>query len=791
MKAELLQGFYLGDVFVEPLRGSVTGRDFSQHLAPKAMEVLLQLAMAPSSLVTRETLLNKVWGEGKGSPEALSHTVSELRHALHDTADNPRFIQTLPRRGYRLIPEPHFPGEDEPSIVLGTRNGPGISEMGFVQSLQQRGVLEAALAYLVLGWLLIQVADVVFDKLPLPDWAGAFVTYLVIAGFPVVLLLSWFLEYRDGKAVLDTGPNLGAPRNRFTRTYLSVVGSLAIASVAVYVYDHYVGLPEIDQPAPVMATPSDDAVLVEPNSIAVLKFLNIDGSAQTEIFASGFAEELINRLARLPGISVSSRGDAWSLGPTSASADVRQRLRVAFYVEGSVRLMGDSLSVNVKLIDSETGFQITSRNFDEKIEEFNRIQREITNVAVANLQVAMPGDTQSMLDSMYEETDLDAYILYRRGKEMFEQPRTAESLTGAIDLYRQALSFDPDYAAAHAGLCSAYVELYELDGGTDGIDQAEIACAAALRSDSRLHMVYVALGDLYRKTGRITEARQAYENALTINAQDVQAMAGLAVVYRRTQRFPEAEELLNTTILRQPGNWRAINNLGGFLFSMGRYLEAAAQYRQVVLLDPDNFTARSNLGSALTMAAEFEEGRQVLEEALAIRPTQRSYSNLGVIYYFLGEFEKSVATHAQAVELAPGQGLVWLNLADSLHFAGQTQESLDAYRKALDLSMSAVRVNRSDNEAMTTLAWSQHMVGDTASALATIEQGLRNDPGDPYTYYYDAMIRYQTGDDEAALSSLAAALERGYPVGLLVAEPHLGDIRGNERFHAIIVENIR
>jgi serine/threonine-protein kinase len=304
-------------------------------------------------------------------------------------------------------------------------------------------------------------------------------------------------------------------------------------------------------------------------------------------------------------------------------------------------------------------------------------------------------------------------------------------------------------------------------------------------------MVYVALGDLYQTTGRTTEAEQAYNNALTINAQDVQAMAGLAAVYRRTQHFPEAEELLKTAIARQPGNWRAINNLGRFLFSMGRYLEAAAQYRQVVVLDPDNFTARSNLGSALTMAAEFEEGRQVFEEALAIRPTQRSYSNLGVIYYFLGEFEKSVATHEQAVDLAPNQGVVWLNLADSLHFAGQKRASLVAYLEAHDLSMSAVQVNPSDSEAITTLAWSQHMLGETAAALATIEQGLRVDPGDPYSYYFDAMIRYQTGDDEAALGSLAAALELGYPAGLLVAEPHLGDIRGDERFHAIIVDNIR
>ena len=790
MKAELLQGFYIGEVFVEPLKGSVSGRDFSEQLAPRAMEVLLKLAESPSTLVTREFLLEKVWGSGSVDDEELTNAVSEVREALHDTKEYPTFIQTVPQRGYRLILKPRFPGAEEPSTVLGTASASGIQELGFVHNIRQRGVLEAALAYLVSGWLLIQVADVVFDQLLLPPWMGTFVTWLVIAGFPVVLLLSWFLEYRDGKAVLDSGDQLLRPRKRFTRTYTSVVGSLAVASIAVFAYDYFVGLPEAETPAAPPTVPGEEVVEVEPNSIAVLKFLNVDGSDQTEIFASGFAEELINRLARLPGISVSSRGDAWSLGTSSASPDIRRRLRVAYYVEGSVRLIGDALSVNVKLVDSETGFQVASRTFDEEIEDFNRIQREITRVAVANLRIAMPEGTQ--VDSLHEDADLDAYILYRRGREVFEQPRSVESLTSAIDLYRQALSFDSDYAAAHAGICSAYVELYEETGSADDIRHAEVACTEALRSYSRLHVVYSALGELYANTGRIPEAEQSFERALAINAMDVQAMAGLADIYRRTQRFPEAEELLTTAIARQPGNWRAVNSYGGFLFNMGRYRDASEQFRLVLSIDPDNFSVRNNLGAALMLAAEFEEARKVFEETLAIQPMDyQTHSNLGVIHYFLGDFDKSVESHRRAVELTPTDALVWLNLADSLHFAGREEEARSAYQEALELSTEMLAVNASDGVALTILAWAEHMLGDSDVALDLVDESLRLDPGDAYTYYYGALIHYQTDDDDAALASIATALEMGYPPGLLVAEPHLGEIRADERFHAIIVENIR
>ena len=787
LKAALLQGFYLGDLLVEPLKRQVTGRGFFERLTPMAAEVLLQLAASPSSLVTRESLLEAVWGKGRGTPEALGHAVSEIRQALHDSVDDPHYIQTLPRHGYRLILEPRLLEEHTSSIVVGTGNGPKLDDLGLMENLQQRGVLEAGLAYLIVGWLLIQIADVTFPQLYLPRWASTFVTVLVISGFPVVLILSWYLEFRDGRTVIDTGPHMRNPRRRFRRTYASIVGALAIATIFVVGYDRFIGLPEEDVSTTIPMTLTEDLLPIESNSIAVLKFLNIDGSARTELFASGFAEEMISRLARLPAMSVASRGDAWSLGPTSSSDDVRQRLRVAYYVEGSVRLVDDMLSVNVTLIDSETGFQVTSKHFDEKIEDFNRVQRDITNITVASLRIALPPESQAILNSMNEEADLDAYILYRRGKEIHEREWTTTNMTAAIELYRQALALDPGYAAAHAGVCNAYVELYELSSSPDYIEQAEAECSAAVTSNPRLHMVFAALGDLYSRTGRIANAEDAYYKALAINSQDFQAMGGLAEVYRRSQRFPQAEDLLNTAISAQPGNWRALSRLGEILFTMGRYSEAADAFRQVLFLDPENNQARSNLGSALIMAGEFEMGRQVLEESLEIEPIQQTYSNLGVIYYYLGEFEKSVAMYRQAVELSPGQAVMLLNLADSLHFTGQAEESAAAFRSARDLSLKMLSVDASDSEAIIMLAWTQHMLGDSQKALASVKRGLQIDPSDPYGYYYDALIRYQTGYEDAALRSLETALEKGYPVGLLVAEPHLGDIRANDRFHAMII----
>mgnify|MGYP001820609733 CR=1 FL=1 len=791
MKAELLHGFYLDNYLVDPLRRQVIGPRTTVRITPKASEVLLQLAAAPGTLLSREFLIGKVWGDGRGSPEALSKVISEIRHALGDSAANPRVIQTLPGRGYRLIPEPRPSGSDTASIVIGAGDGPGVEELGFLENLQQRGVFEAALAYLVIGWLIIQIADVVFDQLLMPQWVGTFVTVLVIAGFPLVLALSWLLEYRDGRASLDTGPDARHPRRRFSRAYFSVVGALAISGVAVFAYHHFVGLPEAEPAIETAETVAGDLLQIEQNSIAVLRFLNIDGSDTGEVFASGFAEGMITQLARLPSLLVASRTDAWSLGTSSTSGDVRRRLRVAYFIEGSVQLIADKLRVNVKLVDSATGFQLTTRTFEEPVENFNRVQRELIDLTIANLRLALPAGTDAVLESLEDDTELGAYILFRQGRELFEQPHTESSLHETIRLFEEALAFDPDYASAHAGICRTYVELYLASSAEDYINSAETACARALRANSQLPLVYTAMGDLYANTGRLGAAEQAFQTALEIDSRDINAMTGLADVMRQNQRYDNAESLLVDAVGKQPGNWRTINSLGNFLFSQGRYEDAADVYQQAVVLDPENFQVLSNLGSALLLAADFEGGRQVLEDALALQPNDNTYSNLGIVYYFLGDFDQSVAMHRRAAELAPGRAISWLNLADALHHAGDTQASEEAFARAAALTARTLAVNAEDPEALETRAWTQHMLGDDAAASASVARALAIDPGDPYGYYYKALLQFRSGDADAALESLERALELGYPANFLVAEPYFGELRADPRFHAMLAASFQ
>lgn len=784
MDADLLHGFYLKNRLVEPLKGQVVRDGKLIHLPPKAMEVLLSLASSPTRLVTRESIMGRVWGAGKGSQDALGHAVSEIRNALGDRPENPEFIQTLPRRGYRLIVEPRpistVTGNIEPA-----KRAPSVDELGLFDNLKQRGVFEAAIAYLVAGWLIIQVADIVFDQLHLPAWAGTFVTALVIAGFPIVIVLSWFLEFRDGRAVLDQSPHIDARKRQFSRTYLSVIAALAIAAVGVYIYDSSIGLP---QPAAPEAAVVDTVKLppVLDNSIAVLPFLNLDGSEETQIFSNGLVDDVITRLSRVPGLLVSSRGDAFTLEPNSASSKVRDRLRVALYVEGSVQIVGERMRIIVQLIDSATGFHVLSRSFDRLREDFFDIRDEITRLTVANVRVALPPATRDAAEGLSDDPSLDTYVLYRRGVEASLLPRSKETLREALDWYDAALEQDSDYAAAHAGKCGAYVLLYPETDDASYIAAAESSCARALQLNPNLDVVHTARGDLYAATGKYDQAESAYLAALVIDPNSVASLTGLADIYRLQRKPAEAEERYRQAIGLHPGDWSAYNALGYFLYRSGRYAEAAKEYEYVVALDRSNSIGWGNLGAAYMLDGDFEAALATYRRAIEIAPRQATYANLGLMYYYLNRADEAVAAQRKSVELAPKDHLAWSNLGDALWMSGQKDESRTAFRNAEELANAALEVNPNNPAFLMDLAWITAMLDRPQEARSLIDRALGIAPGDPYGHYYSGLIRLRAGDSGAALDDFGSALERGYPLGLLAADPQLESLRGDPRLQRLV-----
>ncbi len=640
------------------------------------------------------------------------------------------------------------------------------------QRLVRHGVVQAASAYLVVGWLIIQVAEATFDDIGMPAWSTSFVIFTVIGGFPVAVVLAWFLEKRNGRIVMDDGSEAGGLFGGLERNYPAVVIAYIVAAAGAGVYQYMTGF----------EAEAVDLIPVAPNSIAVLRLDNVDGSERTQVFADALSDDLIDQLARVPGLLVSARGDSWSLAEGERdSATVRRRLRVAHYVEGSVYMENDAMSVVIRLVRSDGGFQVLSRNFERPVGAYLGMRRDIASLVIDNLRPALANTDLELQPGDYEDQDPGAYELFRRGKSIVKDPRSLAQLDNAISLFEQALELDEGYPPAYAGICKALVTKYQNLLDDRYMAEAERACTEARMAGEKTNIVQSALGEFYSVKGDFDSAEKAFGRALEMNDRDVNSMRGLADVYRKTDRYDQAEELLKQAIELQPGNWRNINFLGNMKFSQGDYEEAIDIYKRVLFLNPEDVRTLGNMAAAMLMTGDFAGSAETSQKAVDLHPISSFYSNLGMAYYYLGDFSLAAGNHAETVRLTPEADFGWANLADALYHAGSTDEAMGAYERAAELSRGRLAVNQEDVEALYTLAWSEAMLGHKESADFHIQRVIDLNFGGPYPYYYYAIIKLRSGETKAAERAMERALELGFSPRMAAAEPHLAALRDSQR----------
>ena len=199
--------------------------------------------------------------------------------------------------------------------------------------------------------------------------------------------------------------------------------------------------------------------------------------------------------------------------------------------------------------------------------------------------------------------NLDAFDAYLRGRALLQATQSDAALGEAVEQFSRAIAADPDYADAYAGLCDAYLALFESTRATDNIAKARSACDEAY-SRRRSGPTYVALGNLYRVSGQYRKAQRHFRKAIEANPYDVDAYAGKARTYASQGKFEHAEKTLARTLEIQPNFWRGHLELGNLLFDNGQYDDAIPYYQRVVDQLPDSARAFNNLGAAQFMTGQ-------------------------------------------------------------------------------------------------------------------------------------------------------------------------------------------
>ncbi len=651
----------------------------------------------------------------------------------------------------------------------------------FLAELKGRGVYRVAAFYAAGSWALLQVADIFFPILGFPDWAITTVLAIAALGFPVAIMLSWVFEITPEGIVETNAAGVNFGRLRLSPARLVELGLLvALVSAVGWLYVERLTLKE---QASAVASP----VVNGRPSVAVLAFENMSGYQELEYFGDGLSEEILNLLAKISELNVASRTSSFYFkGKDIDIQEIGRRLGVAHVLEGSVRRANGRVRVTAQLIEVEGGFHLWSSTYDRDFEDAFLIEDEIAREVVGKLEVLLSPDSRAILERSVHRNP-EAYDYYLQGRDYLRSAPSITKLEAAVSLFDRALSLDPEYAEAYAGLCDARLGQYRISVDPEDFERARVACKSALDLNRQALPVYVALGNLYRHSGRYEEAVAEFEQALEINPYSIDALVGLAGTLSLDNKPTRAEEALTAAIEVETFNAQAFLAMANFLFNSGRFDEAIPYYERTAAFMPDNPRAFNGLGACHYMLNEFDQATEAWQRALALTPNSLIYSNVGSSLFFAGRYSEAVDMYQKATELAPEDYQNWGHLGDAYRYTQDRKElAVPMYRNAIKLAMQNLAVNPQDPLILIMIAHYHASAGDREQALQFHARANALAPDDLTVNYNSAVLLSTLDEVEQGMAALEHAVRLGYSVDLIRADPGLAPLRETEAFQALV-----
>jgi serine/threonine-protein kinase len=206
-----------------------------------------------------------------------------------------------------------------------------------------------------------------------------------------------------------------------------------------------------------------------------------------------------------------------------------------------------------------------------------------------------------------------------------------------------------------------------------------------------------------------------------------------------------------------------------------------------VALAPDSFLGYSNLGATYVEQARYADAIKVLEQSIAIRPSDYGYTNLGNAYFFLRRYEEADRAYEQAIKLTEKDSLLWWNLGDGYYWTpGTRSQSVAAYKRGIAIGEEELRVNPKNSSSYGVLAVCHAMLGERKPALDALRRGLQLSPTDPFLLYQGALVYNQFGQSDEAIDWLKKALAAGYSPSRIRDFPNFDDLRAKPQFQELL-----
>jgi len=702
--------------------------------------------------------------------------------------------------------------------------------VSFFNELKRRNVFKVAAAYVIVGWLIMQIGDVMAPAMHLPDWINSAFAFFLVLGFPVALILSWAFEMTPEGIRLEKNVDRGKSITHLTGRKLDYwIIALLVVAVGFFAFDKFVLDPERDAErldAAVQVARQEAVQSTEPEkglSIAVLPFVNMSEDESNEYLSDGISEELLNVLARFPGLRVAARTSAFQFkGRNQDIAEIARQLRVNHVLEGSVRKSGNRLRITAQLIEADSGFHLWSESYDRELEDIFAIQDEISAAIAEALEVELAlADSQpgTGLPTVPAAASAQAYEYYLRGRQLING-RSRSGLEEAVAVLERALELDEAYAPAHAQLAIA-IALLRSGGGTYGdlsmgevLDRATPHIERAISLDptlseafgakallANINLEYVVAVENGRKsmalnpsyidvinwtylsllnTGRWIEAMELIDLLISVDPLSIVGRINYAFALGRQRRFGEARRItddLRAQSLRASLLTQALISAD----HEGAIARSNRLYLEVLSLDSNDAFSRRRMAVNFSAISLFDEARRLSPESAWLA------------YAYEQRWDEAIALAGENLAQDRRSNAAKLDLANVLHMAGSLAEAQPIYEELGSLNPGFPLLDLQNTSPMATarMAFGAKALGyenevEPALDLLRADQQRRAATGvrESYVLRGAAMAAAIEGDVDALVANLEAAIDVGLRDYFVFREPAVRPYADDPRFQA-------
>jgi TolB-like protein/Tfp pilus assembly protein PilF len=523
----------------------------------------------------------------------------------------------------------------------------------FFRELKKRNVFKVGAAYLVLAWVVAQIADTAVPALHLPDWIVTAVFFFALIGFPFALFFAWVFEITpDGiRKESDIAPAESGAAHAGNKLALGVICMLVLVG-GYFIYEsRFAPQPQADSSgegvtaAETQAGPSDSATFT---SIAVLPFVNMSSDPEQEYFSDGISEELLNLLTKIPKLQVAARTSSFQFkGRNQNIQEIATRLGVETVLEGSIRKSGSKVRITAQLIKADDGFHMWSNTYDRQLDDIFEIQDEISAAIVTSLKETL-GIELVRTAAQARSISPEAHDLYLQGlRDLYIY--TFESLESAVAAFQSAIALEPDFALARIKLAETYQ--FQIQTGSrfdrEILDTADSILIDVLASDPGEAQAHYVRSLVASKQGKRKLAEDYVRAAYELNPNQVSVINRYASLLGFELGEEKTRELFARAMRIDPLNFRVTYYFYSYLMhALQEYEEAEA------LLN----AADKDTKDSLYLAVLSSHYRQMGEPAKALH-----YNSLSTAY---DPLDPEGPLYASFLELCLGDGAKALQSAD-------------------------------------------------------------------------------------------------------------------------------